>query len=315
MCEVLKACSNAQDYIVGQQIHNMILQGEIGVTKHLVVSLHMMLLSCAGLKDAQMYFWDTLSTMPQLVDAYVCTNIMKNFTECGLSGEAVALYDIMLERGIILDSCAYITLVEACSNCADANVAKKVYNDIRKSGEKVGSTLATCIIRMFSKCECISDAYSVFTTARTHNELSVHTWASMISAYGKAGLGKEAISLYEQMQQENVEPDAAIFAIMLQIYSSSKCGYPQFSRAKDLYIEVSNNKNIKHPSVLAAAINMFAKSGDLEKAVQIFDHREQEEEYPAVWNALISAYGTHGKGSEVCLLLLLTFLSDSFKGS
>jgi pentatricopeptide repeat protein len=67
---------------------------------------------------------------------------------------------------------------------------------------------------MYSKCRSMKEAQSIFDTMQSKNIVS---WNSMIARYRQNGKGIEALKLYEQMQQEGIQPNYTIYTVILSV--------------------------------------------------------------------------------------------------
>ena len=67
---------------------------------------------------------------------------------------------------------------------------------------------------MYSKCGSMNDARSIFDTLQSKDIVS---WNAMIGGYRQNGKGTEALKLFEQMQQEGIQPNHFTFFQYVQI--------------------------------------------------------------------------------------------------
>jgi pentatricopeptide repeat protein len=61
---------------------------------------------------------------------------------------------------------------------------------------------------MYAKCGSLEDAWSVFNMMRSHDVL---TWNFLILGHVRCGQGLKALALFQQMQQEGMQPDPVMF--------------------------------------------------------------------------------------------------------
>jgi len=66
---------------------------------------------------------------------------------------------------------------------------------------------------MYAKCGSIEDAWRVFDKMLSQN---VVTWNAMVLGHVKCGQGQKALELFQQMQQQSVQPNSVTFVGVLK---------------------------------------------------------------------------------------------------
>jgi len=66
---------------------------------------------------------------------------------------------------------------------------------------------------MYAKCGSIEDAWRVFDKMLS---LNVVTWNAMVLGHVKCGQGQKALELFQQMQQQSVQPNSVTFVGVLK---------------------------------------------------------------------------------------------------
>ena len=72
--------------------------------------------------------------------------------------------------------------------------------------------VTTALIDMYSKCGSLKNAYEVFQ--KIENK-TLTSWNAMIGGLATYSLGKDAISLFREMQGRDVKPDAITLTAVL----------------------------------------------------------------------------------------------------
>ncbi|CAK9212162.1 unnamed protein product, partial [Sphagnum troendelagicum] len=70
---------------------------------------------------------------------------------------------------------------------------------------------------MYAKCGSIEDAWKMFKKMPSRD---VVTWNTMILGRVKCGQGQKALELFQQMQQEGVQPNSVTFVGVLNACAS-----------------------------------------------------------------------------------------------
>ncbi|WCJ40287.1 Tetratricopeptide repeat (TPR)-like superfamily protein [Euphorbia peplus] len=105
-----------------------------------------------------------------------------------------------------------VELLKACTELGSLELGSQIHDYALQNGFKIGVFLGTALIDMYSKCGNLEGAKQVFDKMEVR---SLPTWNSMITSFGVHGYGKEALILFAQMEEANVQPDAITFVGVL----------------------------------------------------------------------------------------------------
>ncbi|XP_010502600.1 PREDICTED: pentatricopeptide repeat-containing protein At3g26630, chloroplastic-like [Camelina sativa] len=162
-----------------------------------------------------------------------------------------------------------VNLLQASTQLGSLSMGRWVHDYAHKNGFVVDSFLGTALIDMYSKCGSLQDARKVFDVMQSK---SLATWNSMITSLGVHGCGEEALSLFQDMEEEaSVEPDAITFVGVLSACANTgnvKEGLKYFT----WMIQVYGISPI--PEHYACMIQL------LEKALEVSDLVDSMESYP-----------------------------------
>ncbi|KAM6578521.1 hypothetical protein CsatB_030358 [Cannabis sativa] len=167
---------------------------------------------------------------------------------------------------------------------------KEVHGTVIRSGYDRDFVVCTNLMRSYAGNGSIENARKVFDEMPARDLV---TWNSMISCYAQAGFHYEALKTYDLMRIENVGVDG--FTLVGLLSSCAHVG------ALNLGIEMHRlaresgflNRNIY---VGNALIDMYAKCGNLEAALSVFDGMKKRDIF--TWNSIVVGYGVHGRGLE-----------------
>lgn len=123
--------------------------------------------------------------------------------------------------------------------------------------------------------------------------------------YAQNGVSDETISLFNAMKEAGVNPNNITLVSVLSACAS--IGALDVGKSID---DFASRRGIKHEIYVATAlIDMYAKSGKLEDAYQIFESMPRKNEVS--WNAMISALAFHGRAQEALSLFNRMSLESS----
>ncbi|XP_006344590.2 pentatricopeptide repeat-containing protein At5g56310-like [Solanum tuberosum] len=236
-----------------------------------------------------------------------------------LSKDAICLYKQARAIGLYHDTYSIPFVLNAETRLI---TSRQIHCEAILTGLNNDVHVATSLVRMYSSFGCISDARKVFDEMRNKD---VGWWNAMIVGYVKAHDMDTAKCLFDNMLEKNVVSWTAIIA-----------GYAQgnqFSQAigvfrKMMSVEVSAKPDevtmlaalsacahlgehelgewihsyiIKHRlrrtvSLNNTLIDMYAKSGNVKKAVELFESMETRS--VVTWSTVISALAVNGYGRE-----------------
>jgi len=121
------------------------------------------------------------------------------------------------------------------------------------------------------------------------NEVS---WTCVISGYAKSGRASEAIEVFQRMLMENVEPDEVTLLAVL----SACADLGSLELGERICSYVDHRGMNRAVSLNNAVIDMYAKSGNITKALDVFEC--VNERNVVTWTTIIAGLATHGHGAE-----------------
>lgn len=124
------------------------------------------------------------------------------------------------------------------------------------------------------------------------SQRSVISWNVMISGYAQNGYFMEAIEMFRLMQMGKVRPNYVTLVSVLP--AISRIGALELGKWVHLYAE---RNDIVIDDVLGSAlIDMYAKCGSIEKAVQVFNRISKPN--TITWSAIIGGLAIHGRAKD-----------------
>lgn len=163
---------------------------------------------------------------------------------------------------VIPDSDFLHSLLE-CTSKQDLATGNFVYSSMICNRADAIAIFGDYLIRFFSGCGCLQDAYHVFCKVV---KPTVYTWNAIISAHANHGKGEMALTLYYRMQEEGLRPNIYIFSsalkacISLGFLRQGKIVHDQMLRCGIKMDLTSGN----------ALLDMYAKLGAMNAAQKVF---------------------------------------------
>ncbi|EFJ17500.1 hypothetical protein SELMODRAFT_444852 [Selaginella moellendorffii] len=208
----------------------------------------------------------------------------------------------MLESTIKPDQISFVNVLEAITGPELLRDGEFIHKSVVENGFENDGIIGSALLGMYSRCENLEKAEEVFAQiGRPYH--SVIAWNSMLATYTAFGRCKEAIKLFMDMQQDGSKASEATFATLL----AACAGASTLAQGKMVVSWINEwlmSHTISACSYLViqnATINMYAKCGSLDLALQTFNSMHQRD--VTSWNSVLGTLARHGIGKEAIDLL------------
>ncbi|XP_057741204.1 pentatricopeptide repeat-containing protein At2g22410, mitochondrial-like [Arachis stenosperma] len=312
---LLKACSSPSLNCVGHTIVGHVLKFGFEFDLFVHNALISMLLSYGDLEAA----YDVFNR--GCVRDLVTWNAM--ITGCvrrGLEIEAIKLYREMEAEKVKPNEITMIGLVSSCSWLHDLNLGREFHCYIEEHKLELTVPLINALMDMYVKCGDLLAAQVLFDNMAQKTivswttmvlgyarfgcldiarkilykvpEKSVVPWNAIISGCVQSKHSKEALTLFHEMQINNIEPDKVTMINCL--CACSQLGALDVGIWIHHYIE---RKNLSVDVTLGTAlVDMYAKCGNIDKALQVFQELPQRN--CLTWTAIICGLAFNGNSCD-----------------
>ncbi|KAL6041304.1 Pentatricopeptide repeat protein [Balamuthia mandrillaris] len=281
---VLKACTIAEDLEAGKRIHAQLLHGGFFPDVVLSTSLISMYARCGKMEEARAVFQGMKKR-----DVAMWNSMIAEEVQCGCWWEALELYQQMQQAGVLPNSFTYASVLKACAIGKDLETGKRIHTQLLSHHFLPDPLLSSSLIGMYGKCGKLEEARAVF---QGMSEFNTVAWNSMITEEVQNGNGKEALELFQQMQQAGVPPDSFTYGSILKACASMA----DWKMGKFVHTQLLCGGFLPDVLLSNALINMYGKCGKVDDACIVF--QEMNERNIISWNAMIAAYGLSGQGKE-----------------
>ncbi|XP_074375178.1 pentatricopeptide repeat-containing protein At5g56310 [Apium graveolens] len=252
-------------------------------------------------------------------DIYLYNTIIKSLLVCSPE-QAILIYDQARLIGLNPDSYTFPFVLKAV---VSESTGKKIHCQAVCNGWDSDDHVSAALIQMYSKCGCVWDGRKVFDGISLRGVASwnamiagyakagdpdsalylfeqmpegetgsVITWTSVISGYAQANRPSDAIRIFRRMQLQGVQPDE--IAMLAALSAIAQLGALQLGEWIHHYIK--NNKLCFTIPLANALMDMYAKSGNVQKAIEIFDNMENRS--VVTWTTIIAGLAMHGLATE-----------------
>ncbi|XP_058084122.1 pentatricopeptide repeat-containing protein At4g39952, mitochondrial-like [Magnolia sinica] len=210
------------------------------------------------------------------------------YGKMGLEAKCIEMFREMQFAGSESDSNSWITVISSCPQSVALCVGQSIHCHIIKSVIDEDVSVMNSLVGMYGRCGNLDLAQRIFY--RMHRDTV--TWNSLISAYTHSGRSSEALSLFNQMLLEDVEPNSATLVSALSACSNLAA----LNHGKWIHNYVKETGMEFDVSLATALVDMYAKCGQLEISREIFDAMPKRDVIS--WNVMIFGYGIHGNARD-----------------
>eukprot|EP00250_Pteridium_aquilinum_P003650 c13960_g1_i1 orf=674-3286(-) len=284
---VLQACANLAELQLGHLVHTSVIKA--GMCTHVSVgtALISMYGKCGAFMEAQNVF-DRMSER----NVISWTTIIAASIQEGYNNTALQLFTKMQQDAVEPNNVTFNNILQACTEPDALPDGEGVHACMVLHGLEPDEVTGTALIDMYSRCGALGSAGVTFHKMVVKN---IFTWTTMITTYLQHGHSNEALLLYKQLQQVNMEPNEYIFSSAL----SACADLAALSEGESIY-KCIVQRGVESEVVLTALLHMYGKCGSLDSARFVFDNMYQHS--VVSWTAMVSSYAQQGCAKEALQL-------------
>ncbi|KAK1324571.1 Pentatricopeptide repeat-containing protein [Acorus calamus] len=246
--------------------------------------------------------------------------MIQSFVDDSRPVEALHCYHHMLSVGRLPNNYTFSFLLRACSALRASSDGQKLHTHIIRLGWDSHHFVQNGLIHLYVTCDRVHSARKLFDASLSRD---VITWTAMVNGYVKSGDIEAARALFDAMPEKNQVSWSAIIngcaklglfeealhrfiAMQLSGFRPNHAGLVgaltacaslgALDQGRWIHAYIDRNA-IVHDRVLGTSlIDMYAKCGCIDAAVQIFDAMPARDVF--AWTALISGLSNHGRASD-----------------
>lgn len=250
----------------GCSTHGKLVQSHIVKTGHtprlfLLNTLMNMYLKCNE-PDLALQLFDE---MPER-NIVSWNSLISGYTQLGQYVNAKEVFREARIENVSVSKYTYASMLSVCAQTGDLELGKVMHGLIVLSGVGLDAFLTNPLVAMYSKCGRVDLARVVFDQCDGLDEVS---WNSMIAGYVKAGLHNEMLQILVKMHRSGVEFGSYVLGSVL----SACCTSFNFCLTWGKLLHACSVKvGWDHDVIVGtASLDMYAKIGDLDDAILIFN--------------------------------------------
>ncbi|MED6143686.1 hypothetical protein PIB30_008328 [Stylosanthes scabra] len=278
---VVKSCAKVNASREGKQVHCLVVKYGFMSNSFVGTSLIDMYSSWGSIGDA----YNVFAEIPQKnVVAWTCIIVAYISFHDMLS--ARRLFDVAPERDVIL----WNTIVSGYIEVGDMVAARELFNKMPNRDVQSWNTM----LNGYANNRDVESFEKIF---KEMPERNVFSWNGLIGGYARNGLLSDVLESFKRMLVERkVLPNDATLVTVLS--ACSRLGALDMGKWVHVYAERIGYKG--NLFVGNALIDMYAKCGVIEKAVDVFNHLHKKD--IITWNTIINSLAVHGNAADALSL-------------
>ncbi|KAM1255004.1 hypothetical protein PS1_029478 [Malus domestica] len=313
---VIKAASELRVLELGRGFHGMVIKASLGSDVYILNSLVHFYGSCGDLDLARRVFVKTPKK-----DVVSWNSMITAFAQGNCPEEALELFKEMEAKNVKPNDVTMVSVLSACAKKVDLEFGRWVCSRIERNEIGENLTLNNAMLDMYVKCGSIEEAKRLFDRMPEKDIVSwttildgyaqsgnydeawqiftampsqdIAAWNVLISSYEQSGKPKEALAVFHDLQKrKSPKPDEV--TLVSTLAACAQLGAIDLGGWIHVYVKKQGMKMNCH--LTTSLIDMYAKCGDLDKALEVFNSVERRDVF--VWSAMIAALAMHGKGRE-----------------
>ncbi|PIA33205.1 hypothetical protein AQUCO_04200153v1 [Aquilegia coerulea] len=288
----LQSCSSLSQ---AKQIHACILRNNLDEHFYAKLLLFCTTTAMSSTSNALDYALLVFEQLQQEPNIFMWNTMIRGYANSNYPMRAVRLYIRMRDRGMLPNNYTFTFLIKACTamsclvNCYSLGPAVHA--------QTIVFGIPDSDVHVYTSLLNISGDFDV--AGKLFNYMPIKTlptWNAMIAGYAQSSRPSEALALFYQMQLAGVRPDEITVVSILP--SCAQLGALELGEWVHLYVK--RNKFDNNTTVCNAIIDMYAKCGCIDKAMDVF--KGMRDRTVVTWNTLISGLAIHGQAEEAIAL-------------
>ncbi|XP_057857107.1 pentatricopeptide repeat-containing protein At3g12770-like [Cryptomeria japonica] len=280
LVSVLSGCASAAALQEGQKMHNYIIKNGFELDVLVGNSLIDMYAKCGSISLARQLF-DKLSKR----NVVSWSAMIAGYAQNGHAKAALELFNQMQLADVKPNSMTMVSVLSSYAQLGALQQAKRIHDYVISSGMESDVFVSTAIIDMYAKCGGIEIGRQLFDKMSKRN---VVTWNTLIAGYGMHGHGKQALTLFCQMQQACIKPNHITLVSVLSACSHAGLveeGW-QYFNSMDQYGIVPTMRHY------ACMVDLLGRAGHLNEAENFIQKMPLDPD-ASVWGALLAGCRIH----------------------
>lgn len=220
------------------------------------------------------------------VNDFHCSQLIQAFYKARHFQRIIDILNYMENDKIIANPITCLSFAKLFSNPEALLIARRFYSYVSQTGIEQTARIKAALLTMFAKSGDLNSASQIFNGMKSQ-EMDTVTWNAMISALVQNGDSKEAIKLFNRMQEHHFKPDNFTFSLIF----SACADLGDLQLGQKIHKQMATSSSPLSTPTLNSLLTMYAKCGNLPEAASLFEEmRSRNQANVVTWNAIIAGY-------------------------
>ncbi|KAK3154651.1 hypothetical protein QOZ80_2BG0193370 [Eleusine coracana subsp. coracana] len=204
----------------------------------------------------------------------------------GLFVQAVGIFERMVAEGFRPNGTTVCCVLSACGHLGMLNIGKVIHGYAWRTCVGFSSTVVNGLIDMYGKCGNVKGARWIFDEV---SDRDLTSWNSLINCLAIHGHSKHAITVFDAMRDEGVEPDAVTFVGLL-----NACTHGGLVDEGIEYFELLHRKHGIEPEIehYGCIVDLLGRAGRFQYVMNVIQDMKVEPD-EVIWGSLLNACRIH----------------------
>ncbi|WOL02097.1 hypothetical protein Cni_G10816 [Canna indica] len=285
---LLESCSTFRDL---NQVHASIIR--TGFEQHVFVVGRLITFCSVSEHKGCMDYAPAVFEQLKWPDGFLWNTMIRGYGKANRASEAFLFYRRMREKGKAADSFTFSSLLRICGQLSAVRLGEQVHCSLLKFGLDSHVYVSNTLIHMYAVFCDMNTARKVFDESP---EKDIVSWNTLITGYAHCGLFHEGLKRLLGMLKSSYTPDEATWVVIL----SACAGLGALDFGRWVHSNIGRSMLDRSLSVNNSLIDMYAKCGAIDKAVEVFEN--MTERNTVSWNSMILGLAVHGHAKEAVSL-------------
>ncbi|XP_059067244.1 pentatricopeptide repeat-containing protein At2g13600 [Cryptomeria japonica] len=213
------------------------------------------------------------------------TAIIAGCAQNGFVEKALDIFKQMMSTGVKPNSATFASILPACTTIGTLEYGMEIHQKLIESQLLSNVVVSNALIDMYAICGSVQMAHELFDKML---QRTVASWNAIIAGYAQNGFAEKALEIFKQMQLAGVKPNSATFASILPACFT----LGDLVNGVEIHQTIMENGFLSDVVVVTTLIDMYAKCGRIQKALELFNSMPQRD--AASWTAIITGYAQSG---------------------
>ncbi|KAL5582394.1 hypothetical protein UlMin_014836 [Ulmus minor] len=261
---------------------------------------------CALSDSGDLAYASLIFNQIETPNSYIYNTLVRAYSRSSRPHLALHYFQFMVKVGNpVPDHHTFHFVLLACVNGGWVIEGKQIHNWVVKNGLASGDGhVQTGLIRFYAECKVIDDAQKVFEEIPQRDLIQ---WNVLMNGYIGCGLDSEAMKVFRDMLISGVEPDE--YCVATALTACTHLG--ALWQGKWIHEYVKRKGFESDVFTGTALVDMYAKCGCLEMAVEVFEGMPKRNVF--TWAAMIGGFAVHGQAEKAIHYLHRMQLDDRLR--